>query len=85
MGTTTNDIEKECKDGRHLDEFRGNDMQHDFCDTDAPTTLWPSIAASVEPIQQLCTEARARHLPVFYTRGWWRVMGRRLGLWRSAR
>ena len=44
-------------------------MQHDFCDSDTPTTLWPSIAVTFEPIQQLCTEARARRLPVFYTQG----------------
>jgi hypothetical protein len=34
-----------------------------------------------EPIQQLCTEARARRLPVFYTQGL--VAGD--GLWRLAR
>jgi hypothetical protein len=25
------------------------DMQHDFCDPNAPTTRWPSIAATYEP------------------------------------
>ena len=29
------------------------DMQHDFCDPDAPTTLWPSIERTYEPIKQL--------------------------------
>jgi maleamate amidohydrolase len=45
------------------------DMQHDFCDPDAPTTLWPSIGETYEPIRQLCASARARRLPVFYTQG----------------
>ena len=45
------------------------DMQHDFCDPEAPTTLWPSIGETYEPIRQLCTSARARRLPVFYTQG----------------
>ncbi len=45
------------------------DMQHDFCDPDAPTTLWPSIGVTYEPIRQLASSARARRIPVFYTRG----------------
>jgi nicotinamidase-related amidase len=58
------------------------DMQHDFCDRDAPTTLWPSITATFEPIQQLCAEARARRLPVFYTQGLVAADGSSAGLWR---
>jgi maleamate amidohydrolase len=42
------------------------DMQHDFCDADAATTLWPSIQSTYDPIRQLCTAARARRIPVFY-------------------
>ena len=34
------------------------DMQHDFCDPDSPTTLWPSIGRTYEPIRQLCSAAR---------------------------
>ena len=58
------------------------DMQHDFCDPDAPTTLWPSIGGTYEPIRQLCASARARHLPVFYTQGLVAADGSSAGLWR---
>jgi maleamate amidohydrolase len=58
------------------------DMQHDFCDADAPTTLWPSIGATFEPIRQLCAGARARRLPVFYTQGLVAADGSSAGLWR---
>ena len=58
------------------------DMQHDFCDPDAPTTLWPSIGATYEPINRLCASARARRLPVFYTRGLVAADGSSAGLWR---
>jgi nicotinamidase-related amidase len=58
------------------------DMQHDFCDPDAPTTLWPSIGATYEPIQRLCASARARRLPVFYTQGLVAADGSSAGLWR---
>jgi nicotinamidase-related amidase len=58
------------------------DMQHDFCDPDAATTLWPSIQTTYEPIRQLCTAARARRIPVFYTKGLVAVDGSSAGLWR---
>jgi nicotinamidase-related amidase len=58
------------------------DMQHDFCDPDAPTTLWPSIGDTYEPIRQLCDGARARRLPVFYTQGLVAADGSSAGLWR---
>jgi nicotinamidase-related amidase len=58
------------------------DMQHDFCDPDAPTTLWPSIGETYEPIRQLCANARARRLPVFYTQGLVAADGSSAGLWR---
>jgi nicotinamidase-related amidase len=58
------------------------DMQHDFCDPDAPTTLWPSIGTTYEPIQRLCSNARARRLPVFYTQGLVAADGSSAGLWR---
>lgn len=58
------------------------DMQHDFCDPDAPTTLWPSIASTFEPIRQLCQAARTRRLPVFYTQGLVAADGSSAGLWR---
>jgi nicotinamidase-related amidase len=58
------------------------DMQHDFCDPDAPTTLWPSIGATYAPIGELCTSARARRLPVLYTQGLVAADGSSAGLWR---
>lgn len=58
------------------------DMQHDFCDADAPTTLWPSIGATFGPIRQLCSEARAGGVPVFYTQGLVAPDGSSAGLWR---
>lgn len=58
------------------------DMQHDFCDPGAPTTLWPSIATTFEPTQQLCAAARARRLLVFYTQGLVSGDGSSAGLWR---
>jgi maleamate amidohydrolase len=58
------------------------DMQHDFCDHDAPTTLWPAIGETYEPIRQLCAAARGRRLPVFYTQGLVAADGSSAGLWR---
>lgn len=58
------------------------DMQNDFCDPEAPTTLWPSIGTTIEPIRQLCAAARARRLPVFYTQGLVAADGSSAGLWR---
>lgn len=58
------------------------DMQHDFCDPDAPTTLWPSIGSTYEPIRQLCMAARSRRIPVFYTQGLVAADGSSAGLWR---
>lgn len=58
------------------------DMQHDFCDPDAPTTLWPSICDTFKPIAELCDAARRRKVPVFYTVGLVAVDGFSAGLWR---
>jgi maleamate amidohydrolase len=58
------------------------DMQNDFCDADAPTTLWPSIGETFEPIQQLCTKARQQNIPVIYTQGLVAADGSSAGLWR---
>jgi len=58
------------------------DMQHDFCDPEAPTTLWPSIGETYAPIRQLCASARARRVPVFYTQGLVAGDGSSAGLWR---
>jgi nicotinamidase-related amidase len=58
------------------------DMQHDFCDPDAATTLWPSIQTTYDPIRQLCAAARARRIPVFYTQGLVAADGSSAGLWR---
>jgi len=58
------------------------DMQHDFCDPEAPTTLWPSIGATYEPIKRLCATARAGKVPVIYTQGLVAADGSTAGLWR---
>ena len=58
------------------------DMQHDFCDPDAPTTLWPSIASTYQPIKGLCAAARERQVPVIYTQGLVAADGSSAGLWR---
>lgn len=58
------------------------DMQHDFCDPDAPTTLWPSIGTTYEPIDRLANAARARRRPVIYTQGLVAADGSSAGLWR---
>ncbi len=58
------------------------DMQRDFCDPDAPTTLWPSIGQTYEPIKRLCAEARERGVPVIYTQGLVAADGSSVGLWR---
>lgn len=58
------------------------DMQNDFCDPDAPTTLWPSIGRTYDPIRRLCTAARERQVPVIYTQGLVAADGSSAGLWR---
>jgi maleamate amidohydrolase len=58
------------------------DMQHDFCDPAAPTTLWPSIGQTYEPIRRLTAMARTRRAPVFYTQGLVAADGSSAGLWR---
>ena len=58
------------------------DMQNDFCDPDAPTTLWPSIGRTYEPIRRLCAAARERNVPVIYTQGLVAADGSSAGLWR---
>src|SRR5262245_18618426 len=58
------------------------DMQYDFCDPEAPTTLWPSIGESYEPIKRLCAAARERDVPVIYTQGLVAADGSTAGLWR---
>ena len=58
------------------------DMQNDFCDPDAPTTLWPSIGQTIEPIKQLSAAAREQDVPVIYTTGLVAADGSTAGLWR---
>lgn len=58
------------------------DMQHDFCDPDAPTTLWPSIAATYDPIRRLVAAARGSGAPVIFTQGLVAADGSSAGLWR---
>ncbi len=58
------------------------DMQNDFCDADAPSTLFPSIQSTIEPIRQLAAAARAKNVPVIYTQGLVAADGSSAGLWR---
>jgi maleamate amidohydrolase len=58
------------------------DMQNDFCDPDAPTTLYPSIHSTYEPIKKLSRAARDHHVPVIYTQGLVAADGSSAGLWR---
>jgi maleamate amidohydrolase len=58
------------------------DMQNDFCDKDAPTTLYPSILSTYEPIKRLSNAARKNKVPVIYTQGLVAADGSSAGLWR---
>jgi maleamate amidohydrolase len=58
------------------------DMQHDFCDPHAPTTLCPSIGETYEPIKYLSAAARQGDIPVIYTQGLVAADGSTAGLWR---
>ena len=58
------------------------DMQNDFCDADAPTTLAPQITETYEPIRRLAEVARLRGVPVIYTVGLVAADGSSTGLWR---
>jgi nicotinamidase-related amidase len=58
------------------------DMQNDFCDKDAPTSLYPSIIATYEPIKLLAKKARQKSVPVIYTQGLVAADGTSAGLWR---
>lgn len=58
------------------------DMQNDFCDPDAPTTLYPSIRSTYEPISRLSRAARTYKVPIIYTQGLVAADGSSAGLWR---
>jgi nicotinamidase-related amidase len=58
------------------------DMQNDFCEPDAPTTLYPSIRTTYEPIKRLSRAAREHQVPVIYTQGLVAADGSSAGLWR---
>lgn len=58
------------------------DMQNDFCDKDAPTSLYPSIIATYEPTKLLAKRARQKSVPVIYTQGLVAADGTSAGLWR---
>jgi maleamate amidohydrolase len=58
------------------------DMQNDFCDPDAPSTLWPSIGDAIDPIRRLCAAARERGVPVLHTQGLVAADGSSASLWR---
>jgi maleamate amidohydrolase len=57
------------------------DMQNDFCDPDAPSTLYPGIQSTFGPIQQLIEAARQTSAPVIYTQGLVAADGSSAGLW----
>jgi maleamate amidohydrolase len=57
------------------------DMQNDFCDPDAPTTLYPSICSTFGPIRQLIEAARETSTPVIYSQGLVAADGSSAGLW----
>ena len=58
------------------------DMQNDFCDADAPSTLFPLIQSIIDPIRQLAAGARARNVPVIYSQGLVAADGSSASLWR---
>jgi maleamate amidohydrolase len=58
------------------------DMQNDFCDPEAPSSLYPSILSTYEPINALAAAARAKRVPVIYTQGLVAADGSSAGLWR---
>ena len=58
------------------------DMQNDFCDADAPSTLHPSIISTIKPIKELALAARTMKVPVIYTQGLVAADGSSAGLWR---
>ena len=58
------------------------DMQNDFCDPDAPSTLYPSILSTYAPIARLASAMRAKGHPVIYTQGLVAADGTSAGLWR---
>lgn len=57
------------------------DMQNDFCDPDAPTTLYPGICSTYAPIRLLIKLARETSAPVIYTQGLVAADGSSAGLW----
>ena len=57
------------------------DMQNDFCDRDAPTTLWPHVGTAIPAIRRLCEVARSRGVPVIHTLGLVAEDGSSAGLW----
>lgn len=57
------------------------DMQNDFCAPDAPTTLYPSIRSTYQPIKRLTKLARETTVPVIYTQGLVAADGSSAGLW----
>lgn len=58
------------------------DMQNDFIDSDAPTTLAPTSQRIIPFILRLLALARAHRIPVSYTRGVVRADGVGESLWR---
>ncbi len=58
------------------------DMQNDFCEPNAPSTLYPSILSTYDPIKSLSAAARAKGAPVIYTQGLVAADGSSAGLWR---
>ena len=62
------------------------DMQYDFCDPDAPTTLWPSIGETYRADQAAVRgSARARTFRSFTRRAWLRPTAHRRAFGASSR
>jgi nicotinamidase-related amidase len=59
------------------------DMQRDFCDPNAPSTLHPNICSTFGPIKALTQLARKTSVPVIYTQGLVAADGSSAGLWKQ--
>lgn len=59
------------------------DMQHDFVDTDSPSTCAPMAQERIEPIRAVLDAARTSGIPVVHTQGIVKPDLSDLGLWKG--
>ena len=59
------------------------DMQYDFIDPKSPSTCYPMTKDIIPGMQKLLKKARAKKVPVFYTRGVVHPSLVDVGLWKS--